>query len=137
MESSLATSLEPPLLPSKFDWDKLRAILEEYFAGLQTVMMGQSVGDLAQALTGAGPIDLNTLTTKWTTTAADAATLADGFESQVKSIVMVAHGGNGTLTPDNLGAGTTITFDAVGDSVTLQFLDGNWWVLSNNNAVVA
>lgn len=137
MESSLATSPEPPLLPSKFDWDKLKSILDEYFASLQAIMMGQSAGDLSQALSGAGVIDLENLTTKWTTTGADAATLADGFESQLKCVVMVVNGGNGTLTPANLGVGTTITFDAVGDSVMLQFLDGNWWILSNNGCAVA
>lgn len=90
-----------------------------------------------QALSGAGAINVTTLTTAWTTTAADAGTLADGAEGQIKNIVMVADGGDGTLTPTNFGNGTTITFDDVGDSVQLQFLASNWWVLSNNGCTIA
>lgn len=93
-------------------------------------------GDV-QALSGAGAVGLTTLTTKWTTTAADAGTLADGTEGQIKIIVMVADGGDGTLTPANFGNGTTITFNDAGDSVMLQFLDGEWWIVSNNGCTVA
>lgn len=112
-------------------------MLDEYFARLQAILMNKSVGDEAEALTGPGPIGLSTLTTKWITTGADAATLEDGFESQVKCIVLVAFGGVGTLTPDNFGPGTTITFGDQGDSVALQFLNGEWHVLSNNGCVIA
>lgn len=99
--------------------------------------MNRSVGDQAQTLTGPGAVDLATLTTKWITTGADAATLENGFDSQVKCVVLVASGGTGTLTPDNFGPGTTITFDSVGDSVCLQFLNGEWHILSNNGCVIA
>lgn len=90
-----------------------------------------------QALNGAGAVDLTTLTTKWTTTGANAGTLADGSEGQIKFIVMIADGGDGTLTPTNFGNGSTITFADAGDSVMLQFLDGEWWIISNNGCVVA
>lgn len=90
-----------------------------------------------QSLSGAGAVALTTLTTAWTTTAADAGTLANGSNGQFKTIVMVAHGGDGTLTPANLAGGTTITFNAVGDSVLLQFLSTDWFVISNNGCVVA
>jgi hypothetical protein len=90
-----------------------------------------------QALTGAGAVDVTTGTTKVTTTGADALTLADGAEGQLKSIVMIVDGGDGTLTPTNLGGGSTITFDAVGDSVLLQFLGTDWWVVANNGCTVA
>ena len=60
------------------------------------------------------------------TTAADALTLADGTEGQVKFIVMKTDGGDGTLTPTNLGNGTTITFDDVGDSAFLLFTNSAW-----------
>lgn len=98
--------------------------------------VGSLIGGV-QDLTGAGAVDVGTLTTKWTTTAADAGTLADGTEGQIKIVVMVADGGDGTLTPANFANGTTITFADVGDSVMLQFLDGSWWVISNNGATVA
>lgn len=100
------------------------------------VTLGSLIGGV-QELEGAGAINLTTLTTKWTTTDADAGTLADGAEGQIKCIVMVADGGNGTLTPANFGNGSTITFNDAGDSVMLQFLDGNWWLVSNNGCIVA
>jgi hypothetical protein len=55
----------------------------------------------------------------------------------VKIIVLVVDGGDGTLTPSNLGAGTTITFNDIGDSVVLQFLTGEWWIVSNYGCTIA
>ena len=52
--------------------------------------------------------------------------LADGVEGQHKSIVMETDGGVGTLTPTNLGNGSTITFDDVGDSAELLFTNAAW-----------
>lgn len=80
----------------------------------------------AQALSGAGAVGLTTWATHITTTAANALTLADGVQNQQKMLVMVSDGGAGTLTPTNLYNGTTITFDDVGDSAHLVFLDGQW-----------
>ena len=50
---------------------------------------------------------------------------------------MVADGGDGTLTPSNLAGGTTITFDAVGDSVHLLFTAAAWYVVGISGAAVA
>jgi hypothetical protein len=87
-----------------------------------------------QSLSGAGAINVTTGTTAWTTTAADAGTLADGVSGQIKTIVMVVDGGDGTLTPSNFGNGSTITFADAGDAVTLQFLASNWWVIGSQGA---
>jgi len=80
-----------------------------------------------QNLSGAGAINATTHTTFWTTTAADAGTLADGEKGQYKRIIMTVDGGDGTLTPTNLSGGTTITFSNVGDCAELYF-DGTNWV---------
>ena len=40
---------------------------------------------------------------------------------------MKTDGGTGTLTPANLGNGTTLTFDDEGDSAHLKFTNGNWY----------
>lgn len=53
-------------------------------------------------------------------------TLANGYPEQEKVIVMTVDGGDGTLTPSNLGNGTTITFDDVGDSANLIFTNSAW-----------
>lgn len=103
--------------------------------GMLTATGGLKGG--VQALSGPGAVNLTTLTTTVTTTGADALTLADGTAGQVKVITMIVDGGDGTLTPTNFGNGTTITFADVGDSVTLQFLGTDWWVISNNGATVA
>jgi hypothetical protein len=94
-----------------------------------------------QALSGPGAVNITQPVTKFTSTAAgNALTLADGVEGQTKTIVYVAEaagGDTGVLTPSNLGAGTTITFNAVGDACTLQFLGSDWWAIALRGAVLA
>lgn len=83
----------------------------------------------AQALSGAGVIETTSYLTKWTTTGANAGTLADGsVKGQLKKIQMIVDAGDGTLTPTHLSGGTTITFADAGDFVVLCF-DGTDWVM--------
>jgi hypothetical protein len=87
-----------------------------------------------QALSGAGAITITEYVTKWTTTAADAGTLADGVTiGQLKKIILVVDGGDGTLTPTNLDAGTTITFADAGDFVLLMWNGTDWVVIDSGN----
>lgn len=82
----------------------------------------------AQALSGPGAINITTYLTKWTTTGADAGTLANGARiGQLKKVQMIVDGGDGTLTPDNLANGTTITFADAGD-FALMIWNGTDWV---------
>ena len=93
-----------------------------------------------QALSGAGAADLTNLITELTTAAGAAAvTLADGSTSgQVKIVNMIVDGGDGTLTPTTFANGTTITFDAVAESVTLVWNSTIGWVATSvNGATVA
>lgn len=90
-----------------------------------------------QNISGPGAIDVTSAKTLVTTTGADAFTLADGTEGQMKQIIMVAFGGIGTVTPSNLLGFSTIAFDAVGDSVNLMFTGGNWCVIGGNAATLA
>jgi hypothetical protein len=94
-----------------------------------------------QSLSGPGAINITALTTAFTSTAAgNALTLANGAQGQIKTIIYVAEaagGDTGVLTPTNLGSATTITFNAVGDSVILQFAGSDWWVVGLRGAVVA
>ena len=109
------------------------------FTGSQT-FNGPVIG-AAQALSGPGAVNITQPTTAFTSTAAgNALTLADGVAGQLKTIVYVAEaavGDTGVLTPTNLGAGTTITFNAVGDACILQFLGTDWWAISLRGAVLA
>ncbi len=85
-------------------------------------------------LSGAGAIDPDDGYTQWTTTGADAGTLADGDHyGQICKIVMVVDGGNGTLTPTTLADGTTITFADVGDYVELMYGSSGWRVVFKCN----
>ena len=94
-----------------------------------------------QSLSGPGAVNITALTTAFTSTATgNALTLADGAQGQLKTIIYVAEaagGDTGVLTPTNLGSATTITFNAVGDSVILQFAGADWWVVGLRGAVVA
>ncbi len=76
--------------------------------------------------TGAGALDPFIAHTFIVTTGTDALTLADGIEGMEKFIYMKTDGGVGTLTPANLANGSTLTFDDVGDSAHLEFMDGSW-----------
>ena len=109
------------------------------FTGTQT-FSGAVVGSV-QSLSGPGAVNITTFTTAFTSTGTgDALTLADGVAGQFKAIVYVAEAAGadtGVLTPTNFGNGTTITFNAVGESVLLQFLGTDWWIVSNNGATVA
>ena len=109
------------------------------FTGTQT-FAGAVVGSV-QALSGPGAVNITTLTTTFTSTGAgNALTLANGVAGQFKAVVYIAEaagGDTGVLTPANFGNGTTITFNAIGESVLLQFLGTDWWIVSNNGAIVA
>ena len=102
---------------------------------------GTGASATVQALSGPGAVNINSLATVFTSTAAgNALTLADGAQGQIKTIIYVAEaagGDTGVLTPANLGSATTITFNAIGDSVTLQFAGTDWWVIGFRGAVVA
>ncbi|CAB4173245.1 hypothetical protein UFOVP1024_6 [uncultured Caudovirales phage] len=102
---------------------------------------GTGASAAVQALSGPGAVNITSLATAFTSTAAgNALTLADGAQGQLKTVIYVAEaagGDTGVLTPTNLGSATTITFNAVGDSVTLQFAGTDWWVVGFRGAVVA
>lgn len=102
---------------------------------------GTGASATVQALSGPGAVNITSLATVFTSTATgNALTLADGAQGQLKTIIYVAEaagGDTGVLTPANLGSATTITFNAVGDSVTLQFAGTDWWVVGFRGAVVA
>ena len=102
---------------------------------------GTGASATGQALTGPGAVNITGLVTAFTSTAAgNALTLADGAQGQLKTVIYVAEtagADTGILTPTNLGSATTITFNTVGDAVTLQFAGSDWWVVGLRGAVVA
>ena len=102
--------------------------------GLVTVPIAQTASTAA--------VSVAVTTTALTTTGvAQAITLANGTNGQIKIIAHIANGGTGTavLTPATSAADyNTITFSSVGDTATLQYhTTGGWYILSLRGAVAA
>ncbi len=104
------------------------------FSGNLTVA-GAVIGS-RQAISGAGAINITTLFTEITTTGAQAFTLANGTVGQMKIITMAVDGGDATITPTTFANGTSITMDAVNDSVTLIYGANGWVVLASQNITI-
>ena len=112
-------------------------VFKDHAVTLDNKTLGTTFGTV-QALSGAGAVDVTSLITQVTTTGADALTLANGANGQLKIITMVADGGDGTLTPTTFANGTTITFNDVGDSVLLVYnTTGGWAAVSNVGCTIA
>lgn len=77
----------------------------------------------------------------FTTTSAETATLAAGTEGQIKTFMMKGDGGDMVITVSNAGwksSGTgTITFTAIGQACTLQYISSKWFCIGNNGATFA
>ena len=112
-------------------------VFKDHAVTLDNKTLGTTFGTV-QALSGAGAVDITSMITQVTTTGADALTLANGANGQMKIITMVADGGDGTLTPATFANGTTITFNDVGDSVLLVYnTTGGWAAVSNVGCTIA
>ena len=112
-------------------------VFKDHAQQLLNKTLGATFGTV-QALSGAGAVDLTSLITQVTTTSADALTLANGSNGQLKIITMVADGGDGTLTPATFANGTTITFNDVGDSAILVYnTTGGWAVVGSTGVTIA
>ena len=92
-----------------------------------------------QSLSGTGSLVVNTTAAVTYITTTGAATLSfnDGVQGQEKTLTMITDGGDAVLTPTSTAGFTTITFNDVGDTVRLIFLNTKWRILSNYGATVA
>lgn len=111
------------------------------FTASGTATFSAAVVGTPQALSGAGAINVTTLSTDFTSTgAANALTLADGSATgQLKIITHIVKGalGTGVLTPTTANGFTTITFTNAGEATILKWSTGGWICLSLNGAVKA
>jgi hypothetical protein len=75
-----------------------------------------------QQLNDTGAVSLATTASYFSTVTASTATLATGADGQIKTLMMVAYGGNMVITVSSAGWKTsgsgTITFNAIGDACT-------------------
>lgn len=106
-------------------------------ATVTTLTTSGAVVGGTQNLSGAGVVNVTSLTTKVTSTGSDALTLANGTDGQLKAVVMVVDGGDATLTPTTKTGFTTIVFSAVGQSVLLQYFTTLGWMIISNNGAAA
>lgn len=87
-----------------------------------------------QVLSGPGAMNLTSSYTRWTTTGADAGTLAApgvavpaGF---IKHVLMAGDSGDGTLTVTGLAAANDVfVFSELGQSLTLMAINATTWVI--------
>jgi hypothetical protein len=91
-----------------------------------------------QSLSGAGAVDVtNAFTSLTTSGVSQALTLANGVVGELKYIVHAVDGGSAVLTPTTKIGFSTITFAAVGDSVTLIYTSAGWAILASYNVTIA
>lgn len=93
-----------------------------------------------QSLSGSGSLVVNTsAAVTYVSTVGGSATLsfADGVQGQEKTVVMIADAGDAVLSPASPSGFTTITFNDVGDTARLIFLNSKWHILSSYGATVA
>ncbi len=88
---------------------------------------------------GGGNVGITTAVSTIATTAPIALGLANGSTGQLKVITMITDAGDATLTPTTLSGKTTITFDDVGDTVLLMFIDATtgWVIISSQGPTLA
>ena len=117
-----------------------QSITRSATTGADTVnaIYGKTTVLSVQSLSGAGAVDVaNTMTSLTTTGASQALTLADGTVGQMKIITHTVDGGSAILTPTTKIGFSTITFTAVGDSVTLVYTAAGWAVVGSKGVTIA
>jgi hypothetical protein len=112
-----------------------------YFTNGITVTNGVVIVAGSEDLAASAAASLTVPTSYFSTAAAETATLAAGTNGQIKTFAMVATSGNMVITVANAGwkaSGTgTVTFSAVGQACTLQYIATKWFCVGNNGAVFA
>jgi hypothetical protein len=102
---------------------------------------GDVTGDVfasVQSLSGAGAVNVTDMFTSLTTSGvSQALTLANGTVGQMKIIAHAVDGGSAVLTPTTKIGFSTVTFAAVGDSVTLIYTSAGWVILASYNVTIA
>jgi len=109
--------------------------------GFIGAVTGNVVGDIfasVQSLSGAGAVNLTDMMTSLTTTgASQALTLADGVVGQIKIITHTVDGGSAILTPTTKIGFSTVTFTAVGDTVTMVYTAAGWAITGSRGVTIA
>lgn len=108
--------------------------------GLASItVVGEETASIEAVAGGGGAADLLTRLSEVTSTGADVITLANGlYIGQQKVINCVVDGGSVIVTPaTTLGAWSTCTLLAVGDSVTLEWNGTGWFAVGVGAGTIA
>jgi hypothetical protein len=101
----------------------------------------QPFNNSSENLAPSAAASLSRTTSYFTTAGAETATLAAGVEGQIKVFAMQDTAGDMVITVTNAGWKTsgsgTVTFDAIGDACTLQYINAKWFCIGNNGCVFA
>lgn len=107
----------------------------------RVTLAGSIVTSTTTTITGPGAVSTSaSIVLIITTGAGNALTLADGVNGQRLVLIYTSEfGGTDTavLTPATLLAGTTITFNNIGDTAELVFITTSGWVMISGSAVLA
>ena len=107
----------------------------------QTNSILQPFNSTDEDLANGAAANLGVTASYFSTAGAETATLAAGVAGQIKTLAMYADSGDMVITVTNAGwktSGTgTISFDAIGDACTLQYINNKWFCIGNNGAVFA
>ena len=110
-------------------------------SGANLTTVGIVIASGAEDLADSAAASLALNTSYFSTAAAETATLAAGTTGQIKTFAMFADSGDMVITVTNAGwksSGTgTITFDTIGDSCILQYINSKWFVIGNNGCTFA
>lgn len=102
---------------------------------------GATVHSEITSSSGAGAVGITGSIHEITTTGTgDALTLANGTAGQKLTVIYVAEGAGAdtaVLTPTTLAGGTTITFNALGDSADLTYSATGGWYMHGGTAAIA
>jgi hypothetical protein len=77
------------------------------------------------------------MTSLTTTGASQALTLADGVVGQIKMVTHTVDGGSAILTPTTKIGFSTVTFTAVGDTVTMVYTAAGWAITGSRGVTIA
>ena len=95
----------------------------------------------SEDLAASGSASLSKSVSYFSTSTSETATLAAGYEGQIKIFAMYADSGDMVITVSNAGwkssGSGTITFDAIGDACTLVYTNSKWFCVGNNGCVFA
>jgi hypothetical protein len=93
----------------------------------------------SEDLANGAAASLVTTASYFSTGSAETATLNAGSNGQIKTLMMRADGGDMVISVTNPGWGGagTITFTAIGQGCTLQYINSKWFCIGNNGATFA